>query len=98
MATMALQMLPEDWPNAVEEIMEHLISSRQTQISPDRALWILLETLTVLAEETQTSTLQQQHRETVRAKLDQSAPEGIYLPQLNIIDKINEIVWLKLFT
>lgn len=76
MATMALQMLPEDWPNAVEEIMEHLISSRQMQIPPDRSLWILLETLTVLAEETQTSTLQQQHRESVRAKLDHSAPEG----------------------
>lgn len=76
MATMALQMLPEDWPTAVEEIMEHLTSSQQNQIPVDRSLWILLETLTVLAEETQTSTLQQQHRDNVRAKLDQSAPEG----------------------
>lgn len=76
MATMALQMLPEDWPNAVQEIMEHLTSTRQNQIPPDRSLWILLETLTVLAEETQTSTLQQHHRESVRAKLDISAPEG----------------------
>lgn len=88
MATMALQMLPEDWPNAVEEIMEHLTSSRQTQIPSDRSLWILLETLTVLAEETQTSTLQQQHRESVRAKLDLSAPEVFKLLERTIPDNI----------
>lgn len=88
MATMALQMLPEDWPNAVEEIVEHLTSSRQTQIHSDRALWILLETLTVLAEETQSSTFQQQHRESVRAKLDQSAPGVFKLLEKTIPDGI----------
>ncbi|KAJ1531786.1 hypothetical protein ONE63_000442 [Megalurothrips usitatus] len=88
MATMALQMLPEDWPNAVEEIMEHLTSERQTQIPADRSLWILLETLTVLAEETQTSTLQQQHRENVRAKLDRSAPEVFKLLERTIPDNV----------
>lgn len=50
-----LRTTPKHWPNAIPELLFAFQPAQVPSIPPDKALWILLEVLTVIPEEVEIS-------------------------------------------
>ncbi|KAJ9589083.1 hypothetical protein L9F63_017628 [Diploptera punctata] len=74
-----LHTLPLHWPNAVPELLATLQPSNLPTIPPERTAWILLEILTVLPEEFQSSHLAQNQKFLVRNELQKNIPQVLSL-------------------
>ncbi|XP_069674561.1 importin-13 isoform X2 [Periplaneta americana] len=74
-----LHTLPVHWPNAVPELLATLQPSNLPTIPPERTAWILLEILTVLPEEFQSSHLAQTQKGLVRNELQKNIPQVLSL-------------------
>lgn len=64
-----IRTLPEHWTSAIPELMATFQPSNIVHLPPDRTLEVLLEMLTVLPEEFQSTTLAQSFRGIVRNQL-----------------------------
>nr|CAD7574619.1 unnamed protein product [Timema californicum] len=78
-----LQTLPSDWPTAIPDLIASLQPSSFPNIPSARLAWVLLQILTVLPEEFQSSHLAQNHKSAVRNELQKNIP--IVLPLLESV-------------
>nr|CAD7589599.1 unnamed protein product [Timema genevievae] len=78
-----LQTLPSDWPTAIPDLIASLQPSSFPNIPSARLAWVLLQILTVLPEEFQSSHLPQNHKSAVRNELQKNIP--IVLPLLESV-------------
>lgn len=72
-----LHTLPVHWPNAVPELLATLQPSNLPSIPPERTAWILLEILTVLPEEFQSSHLAHAQKGLIRNELQKNVLQVI---------------------
>lgn len=74
-----LQTIPVHWPDAVNELLTTLQPSFLPSLPPERTAWILLEILTVLPEEFQSSHLNHNQKGLVRNELQRNIPQVLSL-------------------
>nr|CAD7263457.1 unnamed protein product [Timema shepardi] len=74
-----LQTLPSDWPTAIPDLIASLQPSSFPNIPSARLAWVLLQILTVLPEEFQSSHLAQNHKSAVRNELQKNIPIELIL-------------------
>ncbi|XP_068084761.1 importin-13 [Anabrus simplex] len=92
-----LQTIPVHWPNAINELLATLQPSNLPSVPPERTAWILLEILTVLPEEFQSSHLTQNQKGLVRNELQKNVPQVLALLEgilsSNTCTTVNESSW-----
>ncbi|XP_030761642.1 importin-13 [Sitophilus oryzae] len=66
-----IHTIPTHWPNAFEEIVSSFQPHNLPTIESERVIWILLEILTVIPEEFQSTTLSVSQRNRVKAVLQE---------------------------
>lgn len=64
-----IHTVPSHWPKAFEELVSSFQPQYLPNVEPERVIWILLEILTVIPEEFQSTTLATSQRNRVRAVL-----------------------------
>lgn len=66
-----IHTVPTYWPKAFEELVSSFQPQHLPNVEPERVVWILLEILTVIPEEFQSTTLATSQRNRVRAVLQE---------------------------
>ncbi|XP_018575465.1 importin-13 [Anoplophora glabripennis] len=66
-----IHTIPVHWPNAFEELVSSFQPQHLPNVEPERVIWILLEILTVIPEEFQSTVLALNQRNRVRAVLQE---------------------------
>ncbi|KAK7863775.1 hypothetical protein R5R35_009581 [Gryllus longicercus] len=74
-----LQTISVHWPDAIPELLSMFQPSYLPSLPPERTAWILLEVLTVLPEEFQSSHLSQTQKGLVRNELQKNTPQVLSL-------------------
>ncbi|XP_046679331.1 importin-13 [Homalodisca vitripennis] len=74
-----LNTTPKHWPGAIPELLSTFQPANMPSIPPDKALWILLEVLTVIPEEFQSMHMAQNQKVNVRLELERSIPQVVRL-------------------
>ncbi|XP_054276108.1 importin-13 [Macrosteles quadrilineatus] len=74
-----LHTTPKYWPGAIPELLGTLQPTNLPSVPPDKALWILLEVLTVIPEEFQSMQMTQNQKVNARLELERSIPQVVGL-------------------
>ncbi|KAJ8920238.1 hypothetical protein NQ315_011899 [Exocentrus adspersus] len=77
-----IHTIPTHWPNAFEELVSSFQPHHLPNVEPERVVWILLEILTVIPEEFQSTVLSLSQRNRVRSVLQDTSKDILRVVQM----------------
>ncbi|CAG9822067.1 unnamed protein product [Phaedon cochleariae] len=85
LSAFVIHTIPTHWPKAFEELVSSFQPQYLPNVEPERVIWILLEILTVIPEEFQSTTLALSQRNRVRLVLQQVSKDILKVVEMCLL-------------